>query len=182
MTETSQPPRGKGRPTPKRSEAVAKRRKPVVTPRGKGAAKVTKEERREQRRKVREAMLSGDERYLPPLAAGPERALVRDVVDARRSFGWLAIPAWFVGIALSMIPTAPTQIVGTLTFPLLIGLLILDSVAAAKAVGRALDAKWPDGTDQPRKKLVWYGVARNTQFRRQRRPRPRVERGAELPR
>ena len=181
MTETTQPPRGKGKPTPKRSEAVKARRKPVVTPVGGGATAKTKEERRELRRKAREAMRSGDERYLPAIAAGPERALVRDVVDARRSFGRLAIPVWFAGLLLTIVPVPPVQLVGTLMFPLVVLVLVGDSLSAGRAVGRALDERWPYGTKQRRKSLIWYGVARNTQFRRQRLPKPRVERGGEIP-
>ena len=183
MTETTQPPRGKGKPTPKRSDAQKARKKPVVTPRGTGKGKSSsakrpaKAERIEARKRMREAMRTGDERYYPPIAAGPERALVRDVVDARRSFGWLAIPGWFLGLLLTLVPAPVTQVAGSLMFPLVVFVLIGDSVGAARAVRKALEERWPDGTKQPRKSLVWYGIARNTQFRRQRLPRPRVERG-----
>ena len=179
MTDTK--PRGKGRPTPKRSEAVAKRRQPVVSTRGgatRGAARLDKAERAELRKKMREALRTGDERYYPAVAAGPERALVRDVVDARKAFGWLAIPGWFLGLAMSMVPTVPTQVAGSLLMPMVLVILVADSVAAGRAVRRALEARWPEGTKDSRKSLVWYGVARNTQFRRMRLPRPRVERGA----
>jgi hypothetical protein len=178
VTDTTEKPEGKGRPTPKRSEKVAARRKPLVTPRGKAAARSNREQRSEMRRKMREAMRTGEEKYYPAIAAGPERAFVRDVVDARRSYGWLAIPGWFAGLLLSVIPFPPTQLIGSLAFPIVVGILIADSAAAARAVRKGLDAKWPDGTEQSRKSLVWYGIARNTQFRRQRLPRPRVERGA----
>ncbi|HVF03553.1 MAG TPA: DUF3043 domain-containing protein [Frankiaceae bacterium] len=184
MTETEQPPRGKGRPTPKRSEAQKARKQPVVTPRGtaaKGDKRADKAERAAARRRMREAMRTGDERYYPAIAAGPERALVRDVVDARRSIGWLAIPGWFLGLLLTLVPAPAAQAAGTLMFPIVVFILIGDSMGAARDVRKALDARWPDGTKQPRKSLTWYGIARNTQFRRQRMPRPRVERGGALP-
>lgn len=178
MTETEQ--HGKGRPTPKRSEARAARKKPLVTPRGKTAAKTDRAERAELRRKMREAMRTGDERYYPPMAAGPERALVRDVVDARKSFGWFAIPGWLAGVLLTMIPTPVTQVGGTLVLFSIVIVLVADLWLTGRAVRRALDRRWPEGTETSRKSLVWYGIARNTQFRRQRLPRPRVERGQEV--
>lgn len=186
MTETEQPPRGKGRPTPKRSDAQKARKTPVVTPRGtgkrdKGAKRGDKAERAAARRRMREAMRTGDERYYPSIAAGPERALVRDVVDSRRSIGWLAIPGWFLGLLLTLVPAPAAQAAGTLMFPIVVLVLIADSVGAARDVRKALDARWPEGTKQPRKGLTWYGIARNTQFRRQRLPRPRVERGGQVP-
>ena len=183
MTDTRpEKPGGKGRPTPKRSEKVAARRKPVVAAKGRDAARSQRNDRAAARRKVREAMRSGDERYYPSVAAGPERALVRDVVDSRRSFGWLAVPGWLVGVSLTLVPSTVVRSIGGLVFPLVVGILVLDAMGASRAVRRALDERWPDGTQATRRSLVWYGIARNTQFRRQRLPRPRVDRGAPLPR
>jgi hypothetical protein len=164
----------KGRPTPKRNDVRAARRKPLVQPRGRtrpprgsGNARVS----------MREAMRSGDERNYPAIAAGPERALVRDTVDSRRSYVWMALPAWLAGLLVSLVPLAATRLLGSFVFPLVIAVLVLDSLATARAVRAALDERWPEGTEARRRSLVWYGVARNTQFRRQRLPRPRVWRG-----
>jgi hypothetical protein len=161
----------KGRPTPKRSEARQARRQPLVQPRTKGASNAS------VRASMREAMRTGDERNYPPVAAGPERALVRDVVDGRRSFGWLAIPGWFAGVLLTLIPSLVTRAIGSLVFPVVIVILVVDAVVAARAVRRALDERWPEGTQASRRSLTWYAIARNTQFRRQRLPRPKVWRG-----
>ncbi|HEU0129378.1 MAG TPA: DUF3043 domain-containing protein [Mycobacteriales bacterium] len=169
-------PETKGRPTPKRSAARAARRQPVVQPRaGAGRRPASGSSARVS---MREAMRTGDERNYPPMAAGPERALVRDVVDARRSFAWTALPLWVLGVAVSLVPTVPTRFFGSvILLPLVVGVIVLDSMAAGRAVGAALDERWPDGTKDRRRSLLWYGVARNTQFRRQRLPRPRVWRG-----
>lgn len=181
MTDTKQG--GKGRPTPKRSDKVAARKKPLVAPkgsRGKAAARSDRAERAELRRTMREAMRTGEERYYPPIAAGPERAVVRDAVDGRRSLGWVAIGAWLLAMALTLMPAKSLQVAGSAMFPFVVVVLVADSVLAAKAVGRALDKHFPNGTEAGRKSLLWYGIARNTQFRRQRLPRPRVERGTEV--
>jgi hypothetical protein len=166
----------KGRPTPKRSEVRAARRKPLVQPRGR--ARASRSSNASARGSMREAMRSGDERNYPAIAAGPERALVRDTVDARRSFGWLAIPGWIAGVTLTLVPLVATRALGSLVFPVVIAVIVLDSLAAARAVRAALDQRWPDGTEARRRSLIWYGIARNTQFRRQRLPRPKVWRGS----
>jgi hypothetical protein len=166
----------KGRPTPKRNDVRAARRKPLVQPRGRGA-RGSRSANASVRGSTREAMRTGDERNYPAIAAGPERALVRDVVDGRRSFGWLAIPGWIVGVTLTVVPLVATRALGSLVFPVVIAVIVLDSLAAARAVRAALDERWPDGTETRRRSLVWYGIARNTQFRRQRLPRPKVWRG-----
>ncbi len=159
----------KGRPTPKRSEARAARRTNAVVP-AKGRSSSSP-------KSARQALKEGDERNYPSIARGPERALVRDVVDARRSFGWLAMPGWAFGAALSLIPTVPTRAAASIVFPVLIGVVVADSIGAARAVRRAVAERYPNGTENPVKSLVWYGVARNTQFRRRRLPRPRVRPG-----
>ena len=178
MTETDQQPRGKGRPTPKRSEAEKGRRTPLVTPRG-GAAgkKLGKEERLELRRQMRESMRTGDEKHLPPMHAGPERALVRDVVDSRLSFAWLVLPGWFAGFLASLMQVAVAQAIGSIVLSLVFGILIADSIGAVRTVRRALTERFPDAS---RKGLTYYGIARNMQPRRWRRPPPRVSRGEQV--
>lgn len=174
MTETSQKPSGKGKPTPKRSEAEKARRKPIVAPRGRSSSK---EDRAELRRKMRDAMRGGDERYLPPIAAGPERALVRDVVDARRSFAWWSLPGWAIGLVLGGIKTPATQAAGSLALVFVVFLLIADSLAVSRAVRKKIAERFPGTTMRG---LTYYAVARNMQPRRWRRPPPRVVRGAEV--
>lgn len=179
MTETSQPPKqgGKGRPTPKRSEAEKARKKPLVAAKGKAAPR-DRSTRANLRREMREAMRTGDERLYPPMHAGPEKAVVRDAVDGRRSVGWVALPGWAVGMALTLVENPVAQTVAAFLFMLVFGALILDSILAGRAVRRALAEHFPNGTEASRKSLVWHGVARNTQFRRQRLPRPRVGPGS----
>lgn len=164
-------PETKGRPTPKRAEQRAARRKPVVGGKKRAVSNSS------VRAGWREAMRTGDERNYPPMAAGPERALIRDVVDDRRSFGWLALPGWLVAVALTLVPSLAVRAVGSVLFPLLIGVIVADGWLAARTVRKALDARWPEGTPVRRRTLVWYGIARNTQFRRQRLPKPRTWHG-----
>jgi hypothetical protein len=167
-------PTTKGRPTPKRSEREAARRKPLVQPRGRDAARASRSSAADERRLQREAMRNGDERNYPTVAAGPERAAVRDAVDARRPFWLLALPVWAIGFVLSITSVPLLRTIGSATFPFVMLLLVVDVVASRRAVRRALDERFPDGTREPRNTLLWYGTARNMQFRRSRLPRPRV--------
>ncbi|HEX8004433.1 MAG TPA: DUF3043 domain-containing protein [Mycobacteriales bacterium] len=164
----------KGRPTPKRSEREAQRRKPLVQPRGRDALRAERSASAETRRRQRDAMRNGDERNYPAIAAGPERALVRDVVDARRSFWPFAFPVWAVGSVMSMLNAPVARAFGMVTLPVVVGLLVADPWVARRAVRRALREAFPNGTREPEKTLLWYGTARTMQFRRSRLPRPRV--------
>lgn len=167
----------KGRPTPKRSEREAARRKPLVQPRTRDAMKASRSAAADERRRQREAMRTGDERHYPPIAAGPERAMVRDVIDGRRPWWLLALPVWAIGAVLSITASPVARAFGTATLPIVVGLLLGDLIAARRAVRKALRERYPDGTREAEKALVWYGTSRNMQFRRSRLPRPRVEPG-----
>lgn len=179
MTETTQPPKegGKGRPTPKRSERVKARRKPVVAPSSREAVKAQRSAAAEKRRLQKEAMRTGDERNYPPIAAGPERAAVRDLVDARRPYWQMALPLYALGLGLSLAPSNAAKAIGTLTLPFVFAMLLVDLVGTRRAVRKGLEERFPNGTREPVRSLVWYGVARNMQFRRSRLPRPRTSPG-----
>lgn len=176
---------GKGRPTPTRKEAEAARRRPLV-PDTRGDAKARKAALRAQRMREQQAMLDGDERYLPARDKGPVRRMARDVVDARRNFGdyfvWYAmglLAAMFVIAALA------GSIGETTAFYLLQGLNILTIVVAvaaivdgwllSRALRRALDKRF--GAEKVVRGTVMYGVLRAYQMRRMRMPKPQVTRG-----
>ena len=93
----------KGRPTPKRREAEAARRKPLVVADRKAAKQADREERARQRAIVRQGMLEGDDRYLAPRDRGPVRAYVRDRVDGRFSVGQVMLPVLLTVLVLSLI-------------------------------------------------------------------------------
>ncbi|HTU99035.1 MAG TPA: DUF3043 domain-containing protein, partial [Luteitalea sp.] len=81
---------GKGRPTPKRSDARKTRRQPVPKNR-READKRRRERDREQRRLMRSALQTGDERHLPARDRAPGRRLARDIVDSRFMLGQFAL-------------------------------------------------------------------------------------------
>src|SRR5580704_6225123 len=76
----------KGRPTPKRSEAEAKRRQPITGSRAPAGPR-TKEDKakaRTSRAGRYEAMKRGEAWALNPRDRGPARAVARDFIDSKR--------------------------------------------------------------------------------------------------
>jgi hypothetical protein len=185
-------PVGKGRPTPKRSEA-AKRRGPVAPApmttkearaRRKATAgpKLSKEERKAERaarRSVtnerRERMMAGDEAYLLPRDQGPVRGYARDIVDARRNLLGLFMPAALFLIFV-MLAVPQVQFYISPAMLVLIAIMAIDGIFLARKVNNAVDEKFPDNTEG-RFKLGFYAAGRASQLRRMRAPRPRVNRG-----
>ena len=76
---------GKGRPTPKRSEAERRRRQPSAPPAtGKRRTAQYRERQRQDRARRQQGMQRGEQWALPPRDRGPVKALARDYVDSRR--------------------------------------------------------------------------------------------------
>ena len=93
--------RTKGRPTPSRKEAEARNKARNKVPRTrKEQAEARRLARGESSSKMREAMKTGDERYLPARDRGPVRRFVRDYVDSRFSFIELLLPVMVVVLIL----------------------------------------------------------------------------------
>ena len=171
---------GKGRPTPKRSEAEKLRKKRMTPPRDrKQAAALQRERMRSEREKRMQAMKTGDERYLPARDRGPVRHFVRDFVDARRSAAEFLLPLLVVILALSFVPRSVTWAVNaTVTLWMLtIVLTALDSVFLVWRLGRALKTRFPDTSTRGAK---FYGLLRSSQMRFLRMPKPQVKVGQQL--
>ncbi|MFI6683666.1 DUF3043 domain-containing protein [Streptomyces sp. NPDC050485] len=165
----------KGRPTPKRSEAQTQRRRASTVPTDrKEAAKRQREARRVDMAKQREALASGDQRYLPARDKGPVRKFVRDFVDSRFSIAEMFLPLAVIILVLSMIRVGSLQNLSLLLWLAVIVLIVLDSIGLAFRLKRALAARFPD---EPKKGAVAYGLMRTLQMRRLRLPKPQVKRG-----
>jgi hypothetical protein len=166
------PATGKGRPTPKRSEAQRGRRGGPVAPpprTRKEAAQRARDEAKAARASVREG------RALLPRDAGPVRALVRDVVDARRSIGTLMLPLALVLLLAQATGDRRVFDVALLTWLVGIVALATDLVLTARVVRRRVREEFPE--EQKVRGHVAYGLLRTTVFRRWRIPAPRVSPG-----
>jgi hypothetical protein len=179
---------GKGRPTPTRKQAEAARRRPLV-PDTRGDAKARKAALREQRMREQQAMLDGDERYLPARDKGPVRRMARDVVDSRRNFGdhfvWYAMGLLGLMFVISALAGQIGQSSALLLLQVLNILTILVAAAAivdgwllSRRLRRTLEAKF--GAERVVRGTVMYGVLRAYQMRRMRMPKPKVTRGQQV--
>lgn len=170
----------KGRETPKR--APAQRRRPTATQPldRRETARQRRERLRAQRAEALEGMRRGDERYLPPRDRGPERALVRDIVDSRRTAG-----TWFFGGAIPVIIGSSTampyqvQVASNILWITLVLVVIIDSILIARRIKRLVRERFPK-TDQRIGSLCLYGIMRGLTFRRMRIPNPRVKIGDKI--
>jgi hypothetical protein len=168
-------PGGKGRPTPKRSEAQKRRQQYITAPRDRKAAYRQMRERQAQNRdKVREGMKQGDERYLLKRDKGPVRRFARDYVDGRRTVGSYLMYAMFVIVLLSFIRTPITALLMLFAPPLLLALVLVEGVWISTRVKRLTAERFPD---EDRKGVGLYAAVRAMQIRRFRVPAPQVKVG-----
>lgn len=173
--QTRDPQAPKGRPTPKRSEARSQRRSVANTSMTrKDAAKRQREERRVQLERQRQALASGDERYLPARDKGPARRFARDFVDSRFNIAEFFLPMAVVILVLSMIRVPALQNIALLLWLVVIVLIVLDSAASGFRLKKRLNERFPD---QNKRGAVAYALMRSLQMRRLRLPKPQVKRG-----
>ncbi len=172
---------GKGRPTPKRSEAQGRRQGPPPPPptTRREAYKRMREQQATRRAQTRLGAARGDDSYLPVRDRGPVRKLARDVVDSRRNIGSLFLAVAGVALIGTFVPS--TLLRGYASF-LLFGffmLLIVDSFVLGRLIKRKVAERFPDGAQKSRG-VVWYGITRATMIRRWRFPKPDVAVGAKV--
>jgi len=165
---------GKGRPTPKRSDAQKKRTGPVAPPptNRREAAKQLRAKQAENRKRVREGSIRGDETALLKRDQGPVRRMVRDLVDGRRSLAWVLLPVAIM-VLLTSFSKSPT--VRVVSFEIWLAALVavaVEMVFTASALRKALRTSFPD--EAKTRGHVWYGVLRTLTMRRLRVPRPQV--------
>jgi len=167
---------GKGKPTPRRKEQeAARRRSLVVDP--KSSSKERRERAREQRAKEQAALMSGDERHMPAEHRGPERRFMRDFVDARMGLGEFLLPVSFVFVIVSLFFNGNTAVGGwiILGFYALVFVTLGETLWAVRSLRKHLIAKFGD-KPLPR---AWrlYVIGRMLNLRRLRVPKPMVKRG-----
>ena len=158
----------KGRATPKRKDAQAKRVVNSLAPaKNKGERKIQKENSRQQRGQARAAYMRGDENALPNRDRGPIRRFVRDLVDARRSVGEYFLPMLIFVLLVSRF--AALQVIAVLLMYFIMLSAIVDWFVLRGKVKREVLAKFPEAST---KGLGMYAWSRSTQLRRLRAPRP----------
>lgn len=164
------PPPGPGmrkdRPTPTRKEAEAARRQRVARNLSK------KEARLEAGRQARAERM----RAINARDATPEKALLRDYVDARFNLGEFLLPSLVVILALTFLGQSLPRVavISTIGMYLFIFAVIADSAIMWRGFKKVLAARLPKASPRG---LMLYGMNRGIQIRRFRMPPPRVKRG-----
>lgn len=166
---------GKGKATPKRTVAQRRKAEPPPTNR-REAIKRMREKDRATRAEAYAGMKAGDERYLLPRDKGPERALVRDIVDSRRTAGPYFFAGAFVLLFLFTIPDPRIGLAANVIWFMLAFAVIVDSVLISRRVKRLVRERFPK-TTQRMGSLYLYACMRAISFRKLRMPKTRVNIG-----
>ena len=165
---------GKGRPTPKRSEAE-RRRRPYTAPKDrKEASRVSRDRQRTDRARRTEALRRGEEWALPARDRGPVKALARDYVDSKRRISEYYMYGLLVLLVLLFIPSL---IVKTIV-PLLVLSAVLVMAIEGVYIGRRVKAVAAQRLPgESTRGLALYAAMRALQIRKLRVPKPRVSPG-----
>ena len=100
---------GKGAPTPKRNAQEAARKRPLVPEDRKASKAAERVAVQDQRVKMRQALDTGDEKFLPLRDKGPQKRYVRDFVDARFSLGEYLMFGALVFVIVSLLVPPPAK-------------------------------------------------------------------------
>jgi hypothetical protein len=160
-----------GQVTPKRASTA--RRPGSSTPL---SGRELRDDRRRERAEAMKGMREGDERYLMARDRGPERRLVRDIVDSRRNIGSYFILGALIVLVGSVTKISIVVLVSNILWFLLAFLMVVDSFLIARRVKKLVTARFPK-TTQRTGSLQLYGIMRALQFRRFRTPHPQAKIG-----
>ena len=169
----------KGRPTPKRSVAEAKRRQPVTGSRA-SAAPRTKEDKakaRVNRAGKYEAMKRGEAWALNPRDRGPARALARDFVDSKRRISEYYMYVLVVLLVAVFVRNSAAQAFISPLVLVLILVIVVEAMLIRRSLGRLMAERLPGESTRG---LTTYAVMRALQIRRFRVPAPRVGPGDKI--
>jgi len=170
----------KGRPTPKRSVAEAKRRQPIAGSSRAPAAPRTKEEKaraRTNRAGKYDAMKRGEQWALNPRDRGPARALARDYVDSKRRVSEYYMYILVVLLAAVFVRSASAQAIISPVVLILILVIVIDATLIRRSLNRLVAERLPGESTRG---LTAYAVMRALQIRRFRVPTPRVHPGDKI--
>jgi len=174
------PTSGKGRPTPSRKEAEAQRKQTLKVPSDpKAAKKAARARAAEERQANRAAMMSGDEKAMPPRDAGPVKRYVRDYVDGRWAAAELFMPLAFLVLLVGFLPWANWGVPNAQGWVSMFWMamtmrIVVDTTVLLLRMNRQIKERWPEASE--RKGVTFYGLMRVLQLRRLRLPPPQVDR------
>jgi hypothetical protein len=175
LTNTPAATAGKGRPTPKRSEAERRRRQPYSAPKDrKEASRVSRDRQRADRTRRMEAVRRGEEWAMPPRDRGPVKALARDYVDSKRRVSEYYMYGLLVLLVLLFIPSVVVKSIVPVLVLSAVVVMAIEGVFIGRRV-KALAAQRLPG--ESTRGLGLYAGMRALQIRKLRVPKPRVNPG-----
>lgn len=180
---------GKGRPTPKRSQAEANRYRSITgsTTSGRGRTappgrKATPEEKaraREERSRQLAAMRRGEDWALGPRDRGPVRKLARDYVDAHRRPSEFYMYALVV-LVIALVGGKSSHAISSYMQFVLVAIIVvigIDAILLRRTITRLAAERLPGESTRG---LAMYAIMRALQLRRFRTPAPRVKPGDKI--
>jgi len=169
----------KGRPTPSRREAEAANKAKAKVPRTrKEQAAARRLARSESSTKMRQAMRTGDDKYLPARDQGPVRRYIRDYVDSTFWLLELMLPILVVLLIFGYSGSTTLAAYANVAMPALLLLVVFEGFRLRWRLRRELTRRFPD---QSQKGTTFYAVMRALQVRFLRQPKPQVKIGTQLP-
>ena len=169
----------KGRPTPSRREAEAARKARAKVPRTrKEQAAARRLARTESSGKMRQAMKTGDDRYLPARDQGPVRKFIRDYIDSSFWMLELMLPAMVVFLVFGYSGNATLASYANLALPAMLLVVLFEAFRMRGKLRKELTRRFPDDSQ---KGATTYAVMRALQVRFLRMPKPQVKVGQALP-
>jgi hypothetical protein len=180
---------GKGRPTPKRSEAERNRYRSIQggTTSGRGTPtssaaprKLTPEEKardKAERAKRYDAMKRGDESALGVRDRGNVRRYARNYVDShRRISNYMMIIIVLLIVALPTLGKASGSSVSYIEFGV-VAIIILDAYFLGQTIRKQAEKRYPNESTRG---LAWYAGMRALQIRQMRFPKAQVKPGDKI--
>lgn len=165
---------GKGRPTPKRSEAE-RRRQPFTAPKDrKEAGRQYRDRDRADRNRRMDAMRRGEDWALTARDRGPVRALARDYVDAHRRISEYYMYGLLVLMATLFMHSAAVQSAVLIVVVCAAVIMLSEGVFIARRLRKLAAERLPG---QSTRGVGLYAAMRALQIRQLRVPKPRVKPG-----
>jgi len=165
---------GKGRPTPKRSEAE-RRRRPVSAPGDrKEANRQYRDRQRQERTRRQQGMQRGEQWAMPPRDRGPVKALTRDYVDSRRRLSEFYMYGLLVLLVMLFVRNALVQSIVPILVTVAVLIMLVEGIFIGRQARALAEKRLPAESTQG---VRMYAAMRALQIRQLRMPKPRIKPG-----
>ena len=168
---------GKGKPTPKRSEAERRRRYSSAPADRKTAGRQSRTRDRAERIRKTEAMRRGEEWALPVKDRGPVKALTRNYVDSHRRVSEFYMYGMIVLLFLLFLRNTVVQTFLAPVLILMVAAILFDGFLIGRRVKALAAERYPG---QSTRGVTVYAALRAMQFRKIRVPKPSVKPGDKI--